>query len=302
MVTPRRAVLSALAASCAVALGAVDCAALLDIPQAQLVDAAAVDGSDGATEGPVDASVDTGPPYCKTVTPAPQLCSDFDEKEGPFTGWANEGQNPNPGLLSGGALVLDKTLAVSAPFSLSSTTPPLTSGGDNSGAFLLAQLPIVPAIFDLAAEVYISKLQVPPGTSGTSLAAVLYGDQMADGAALFVDSEGAALSLETDPTRYALLDQDGNLAGPFPENVWIAIDISFTNPPGDDAGSDAGDAGALGSVSITANGPGGYNGTATATVPLAPATAPFYAVIGLQATGPMPAAQINLDNVFLRYR
>lgn len=90
----------------------------------------ASDGGDGSTaiDGtPGDApSNEASGRWCKTLSPAPVFCDDFDD-QGPFAGWTNQD------LRAGGTVVRDSTASRSAPNSLLTDSP----GSSNPGSAVL---------------------------------------------------------------------------------------------------------------------------------------------------------------------
>jgi hypothetical protein len=268
------------------AIGAsMGCGFLFDIPDGYLADA----GQDQKVEGapPLDAGADQGPPFCSTVSPTPNVCSDFDEGGDPTTGWDNQGQNPDPGLVGGGARAIDGKLSFSRPNSLLVTTPALGTSADQSGSFLIKSIQYAPATLNIGAEVYISSLNIPVGNGAASLFAVLFGTDLSTGAILLEDSAGTALSVSTpttqdNPARIAFTDTNCAPAN-LPMDEWVQILIAVNQ----------------GSISVSAADASGYNGIAIAPVTVG---APVQIVVGVQDVGPTEAPfRMNLDNVYLTY-
>jgi hypothetical protein len=87
-----------------------------------------LDGPDAAD------APEVGGPFCSTLSPAPTLCSDFDQANLP-AGWSSLSQW---GSASG---TLDSAESKSAPRSLLFVTPALAQSTDQAAAYLLGSFP-----------------------------------------------------------------------------------------------------------------------------------------------------------------
>lgn len=279
------------------ALGGVACNALTDVPEGYLVDADSGQVEDVATP-PADSGVDTGPPsFCSTVSPAPKVCSDFDEQPSdPTAGWDNEGRSPDPAIVGGGQRALDGQHFHSSPFSLALTLPALPTSTETAAVYLIKSIPSSPETMIVSEEVYLSNLTVPLGNGGTFLLTVLFGNDLNNGAGVIVDEEGAALSISTPTasTRVGFTAATGDPAPWIPFDDWVQIDFVITKWPSADSGTGL-------SIDVTASGTKGYNAEATAPLPFVPAGMPAFVIVGLQGAGPLDKIAVNIDDVYVGY-
>ncbi len=278
------------AAFAAATLGSgIGCNNLLAIPEAYLVDASVDQGVDSAPAPDSAPSV----PFCSTVTPAPSVCSDFDEGAALTLGWSTGGVSPDPSLAGGGTRTLDGIVFDSPPFSLAATTPTLKTTKDAASSILIKYLPTTPPVLTIAAEVYIPSAASISTGGGVLLLGVIFGGEPPGG--------GAAILLVPTGTELAVWSLGGLgsytpkvFSKSLPVGAWIQVILTLTPPTASDAGG--------GSI-VTANAStqAGYNAVASIPVPSELTDMQASVIVGLQAAGPMQALRVNYDNVFLRY-
>jgi hypothetical protein len=258
---------AAVAAGCRAVLG-VD-----DLPPLATADAG----------GAGDAADDAAPAvrYCDTVSPAPQICADFDDGSPYGTGFDNGTQNPDPGAQRGGTLARDTAEFLSGPASLLLQTPAVLQTSDSAAAILLKTLPAVTPRLSISFDMLIDSEDIPPGDGFVILAAVDYG---IGGVVFERDSAGPAIAVVPDGGTV-------HLSTRFPLGVWKTVDLSIENAPFD--------GGADGRVT------GGIDGGLGAATPL-PAkyqqvTTKPHLTIGPSAGGPAGAFKAHMDNVRIYY-
>ncbi len=234
-------------------------------------------GSDAADDAPNVPDVR----YCDTLSPAPQLCADFDGSNVYGDGFDNGKQKPDPGAQRGGTLALDTLVFRSGPASLLLQTPAVLQTSDSAAAILLTTLPRVTPRLAISFDVLIDSEDIPPGDGFVILAAVDYGI----GAALFQrDSAGAAISVVPDGRTVHLAER-------FPLGVWKTVNLTIQNAPAD--------GGPNGVVT------GGIDAALGAQTPLPSkyqqVTTRPHVTIGPSAGGPAGAFKAHVDNVRLYY-
>ncbi len=270
-----RATISALSA--ALVVTAVACRGILgvdDLPPLATGDA-------GFDADGLDAPIESGARYCSTLSPAPQLCADFDG-DGPYgEGFDNGTQNPDPGAQKGGTLALDTTSSRSGPASLFLQTPSVLQSSDAAAAILLKTLPSVTPRLAVAFDMLVDTEDIPSGNGFVILAAVDFGI----GAAIFLrDARGPAISVAPDGLTV-------HLSSRFPVGAWRTVELTIVNAPVD-GGTDG----------LVIGGVDGAKGGSTALpAKYQTVTTKPHLTIGPSAGGPAGAFKAHVDNVRVYY-
>jgi hypothetical protein len=241
---------------------------------------------DVATDAAPD--VDAGPPYCTTLSPAPQFCADFDEED--FErGWDNDTHAgiPDPGEIGGGMLSADRKVFLSKPASLLVQTGYKLSTTGNLAAIVVKSVPSTSRL-TLQFDLWVDEIDVT-ATAGVTVAGLDYAN---DGdIEVFLDSDGLELAVQgPDPDAGPISVQ--HVVTPFPTGMWTTIELIVSTLP-------------------TTGQPGGWvnaecaGGSATAALPLlienriAPS---FQVVLGSSPGGPVGPFQANVDNVRMYWK
>jgi hypothetical protein len=251
-------------------------------------DAGAGDAA-AADAGATDALVDSGPSYCKTISPVPRFCADFDERNFEL-GWDNDtdADIPDPGEIGGGTLSADLKVSLSKPASLLVQTPYKLSNAGNLAAIVVKTVPSTSRL-QLEFELQVDSADLSVMGTGITVAGLDYGN---DGdIEIFLDSEGLELAVEgTDPDAGPISVQH---VGSFPVGTWTSIQVIVSTVPA------AGQPGGWVNVESEAG------GTATAALPLLienRIAQTFLVVLGSSPGGPVGAFQANFDNVRMYWK
>jgi hypothetical protein len=225
----------------------------------------------------------TGPTYCDTVSPPPQLCSDFDKGAAVGAGWENATQNPDPGEQGGGKLSLDQGLfklpPAGLPASAQVTTPALAATGDRAAAILLLRLTRPVRFISLSFDVFVTSEDYAAGGFVT-LASIDFGS----GGVLIV-RDGLGTSFSTGPDSATF-----RLSKSIPVGAWKNVALLIDNEPSD-GGPD-------GFVHISVDELTAGHASFPASMQSA---GPPNVLVGASASGPTGPFKANVDNVILRF-